>query len=310
MWKSGCGVIVDLQQVLNSSLSLRLVSGLAQRLSPRVGYRFASHVADFLARQKESQLIRAIRANQWVIRGECLDGESLDDAVHETLNHSAHCFFDLYHYMQDPAGAGELIVLEPSFQEISHRPEFARRGLMVIGLHLSNFDLVLQWVAKRGTKLMAVTIPNPQGGRHLEYEIRKRTGINMLPASVGAFRQALKYLQAGGMVLTGIDRPIPDPQALPRFFGRPAALPVHPIFLATRAHVPVIIAVTNFQQDGKYHVCTSEPLEMEPGPDAETALLRNAEKVLSVAEGYIRRAPQQWSVPLPVWPAIMDCVPM
>ena len=302
--------MVDLQQVLNSSFSLRLVSSLAQRLPPRVGYRVAAQVADILARQKESQLVRAIRANQWVIRGESLDGESLDHAVRETLNHSARCFFDQYHYMRNPDGAGRMIVLEPSFQEISCRPEFARRGLMVIGLHLSNFDLVLQWLAKRGTKLMAVTIPNPQGGRRLEYEIRKRTGINMLPASLGAFRQALKYLEAGGMVLTGMDRPIPDPQALPRFFGRPAALPVHPIFLAMKAQVPVMIAVTHFQQTGKYHVCASEPLEMEPGPDPESALLQNAERVLSVAEGYIRRAPQQWSVPLPVWPAIMDRVPM
>jgi KDO2-lipid IV(A) lauroyltransferase len=267
-------------------------------------------VADFLARRKGSQLIQAIRANQWVIRGECLDGAALDHAVRETLHHSARCVFDLYHYMHDSDGAGELIVLEPSFQEISRRPEFDRRGLMIIGLHLSNFDLVLQRVAAGGMKLMAVTIPNPQGGRQLEYEIRRRTGINMLPASVSAFRQALKHLQAGGTVLTGIDRPIPDPQPLPRFFGRPAAVPVHSIFLATKARVPVMITMTSFQQDGKYHVCASEPLEMDPGSDAETALLRNAEKVLRVAEGYIRRAPQQWSVPLPVWPDIMNCVPM
>ena len=133
--------------------------------------------------------------------------------------------------------------------------------------------------------------------------------MRLLPASVGALRQALKHLQKGGMVLTGIDRPIPDPEVHPRFFGRPAALPVHHIFLATKAHVPIVIAATNLQDDGKYHVCASEWIEMDHGPDPAAEMLRNAEQVLGVAEHFIGQFPQQWSVPLPVWPQVLDLVP-
>jgi len=110
-------------------------------------------------------------------------------------------------------------------------------------------------------------------------------------------------------VLTGADRPIPNPEVCPLFFGRPAALPVHHIFLATRARVPLVIALTCFQADGKYHAYASEPIEMDSHPDPDVALLRNAEKVLSVAQGFIRQTPWQWSVPLPVWPQILDLVP-
>ncbi|HEX5943537.1 MAG TPA: hypothetical protein VFY66_14735, partial [Anaerolineales bacterium] len=59
----------------------------------------------------------------------------------------------------------------------------------------------------------------------------------------------------------------------------------------------------------KYRVFASEPIEMDSCPNSDEAILRNAEKVLSVAEEFIRRAPQQWSVPLPVWPQVMKLVP-
>jgi hypothetical protein len=54
---------------------------------------------------------------------------------------------------------------------------------------------------------------------------------------------------------------------------------------------------------------SSEPIEMEFDLDREKAILRNAEKVLRQAEGFIRLAPQQWNVPLPVWPQYLGNVP-
>lgn len=301
--------MVDLQKIINSSLSLRLVSALAQRLPLRVGYRIADIAAAQIARQRNVKVVQAVRANQWVIRGENLNGKTLDQVVHETFRYWARSIFDLYHYIQTPNAAGQLIVLEPSFQRIAQRPEFDKRGLIIVGLHLSNFELVLQWLCSQGMKPLILTIPDPQGGRRVEYEMRKRTGLKLLPASLGAFRQAIKHLQRGGMVVTGIDRPISSPQACPRFFGRPAALHMHHIFLATKAHVPIVVAVPNLQGDGKYHVFASDFLEMEPHPDPEVEMLRNAEKILGIAEEFIRRAPQQWSVPLPVWPEVMELVP-
>jgi lauroyl/myristoyl acyltransferase len=300
---------IDLQQVINSSLSLRLVSSLAERLSPRLGYHIAYALAGHLARYRHSILVRALRANQWVVNGEKLEGEALARVVRETLRNSAHCLFDLYHYSHNFEATRQRIIFDPSFQQVSGRAEFEERGLMIAGLHLSNFDLVLQWLCQDGIKPLVLTLANPQGGRRIEFEIRKRIGMKLLPASVGALRRALKYLQRGGMVLTGIDRPIEKPDVRLRFFGRPAALPIHHVFLASKAHVPVLVTVTYLQPDGKYRVFASDPIEMVSSPDPDEAIFRNAEKVLTVAEQFIRRAPQQWSVPLPVWPQVLALLP-
>ena len=301
---------IDLQQVINSSLSLRFVSLLARRLPPQLGYRIAYTFAEQIARQRDSGLVRAVRTNQWVASRETLQGEALDGAVRETLRHSARSLFDLYHYNQDFEATRQQIVFGSSFDRIAQRSEFERRGLMVAGLHLSNFDLVLQWLSKNGLRPLILTLPNPMGGRRIEYEIRKQTGMNLIPASVGALRQALRYLQRGGMVLTGIDRPIENPEVCPRFFGRPASLPVHHIFLATKAHVPIVITATFLEPDGRYHVFASDPIEMDSFSKATEAKLQNAEKILTAAEEFIQRSPRQWTVPLPVWPAVVDQVPV
>jgi lauroyl/myristoyl acyltransferase len=299
----------DIQRVINSSFGINLVTMLGRSLSPRLGYRIADFLTEQIASQRDSQMVRTIRANQWIVRGETLDNIALDRAVRETVRHSAHSIFDLYHYIQDPEATRRLIVLDSTMQQLSLRPEFDECGLMVVGLHLSNFDLVLQWLCSQGMKPFVLTIPEPRGGRRMEFEMRRRTGMNLVPVSVGALRQALRHLQQGGVILTGIDRPIPDPKANPRFFGHPAALPMHHIFLAIKAKVPVMIMVTNFQADGKYHVLTSDLIEMDPHPDREQEMLQNAEKVLCVAEKFIRQVPEQWSVSLPVWPEIMKQVP-
>lgn len=299
----------DFRQVVNSSLSLRLVSLLAQLFSPRLGYQIAYGLAEQIARRSNSDLVQAIRANQWVVNGEVLKGDALDRLVHKTLRNAARSLFDLYHYSHDFEATRRLIVFDASFDVIAQRPEFAERGLLIAGLHLSSFDLVLQWLSRDGLRPLVLTIPEPTRGRRMEYEIRKRTGMNLVPASVGALRQAVKYLQQGGMVLTGIDRPIEKPEVSPRFFGRPAALPTHHIFLAIKAHVPIVITVAYLQEDGKYHVFTSDLIEMDSCPNPKEAFLQNAEKVLAIAERFILRAPQQWSVPLPVWPQIVSQVP-
>ena len=301
--------MVSLQKVINSALSLWLVSALAQRLSPRLGYRIGDFAAEQIARRRNSSLVRAMRANQWVVHGECLDRDALDQVIRGTFRYAARWIFDLYHYINNPTAIKELIVLSPSFQGLARRPTFDQEGLVIVGLHLSNFDLVLQWLCREGLQPLILTIPDPQGARRMEYERRRKAGMHLVPASVPALRQALHHLQRGGMVVTGIDRPLQAAKVRPRFFGRPAALPTHHIFLASKAHVPVVIAVTNLESDGKYHVYASERIEMDVHPDAGVEALHNAEKVLRVAEKFIRQVPQQWSVPLPVWPEILELVP-
>jgi len=300
---------IDLQRIINNPLAVNLAFFLGKGIPPRIAYPLGNFIGDWIAMWRDSNVIRAVRANQWVVRGANLEKEALENAVRETLRNNIRDLYHLYHYVQSPEATQHLIHLNPLACELIERPEFAERGLVIVGLHLSGFDLILQSICQQGLKAMVLTIPDPQGGRLIEYEMRKKTGMNLIPASLSTLRQVVKHLEQGGMVLTGMDHPVPDPKYHPRFFDHAAALPTHYISLALKAHVPVVIMAAIYQADGKYHVLSSEPIEMECDLDRGNEVLRNAENVLKKAEEFIRLAPQQWNVPMPVWPQLLGNVP-
>ena len=293
---------MEIQQLISGGLGVSLVSAVARVLPARLGYPLADFVAGCIASNPRSRMVQAVRANQWVIRGEPKAKEFLDRAVFETFSNSARCIFDLYHFINNPRTLDEKIVFNANVQHLIHRPEFEARGLIVAGLHISDFDLVLRVLTQRGMRGIILTIPDPKGSQRVEFEMRKKTGMNLVIPSFGILRQAIRHLQKGGMVLTGIDRPIPKPKVRPRFFGRPSGLPVHHITMALVAKVPVMVLATIRLSDGKSHVITSDPIEMQTGPDTNTETINNAEKVLAVAEDFIRKAPTRWAITLPVWP--------
>ena len=301
---------IDLQSIINSQFGVRFVSLLGRTTPPWVGYRMADLVAGWMATRRHSNIIRAIRTNQWVIRGAGPDREGLDRAVRDTLKNIARSLYSLHHYIHNPKAIHNMVDLDPVAQRLVERPEFSDRGLMLVGLHLSNFDFILQAMSVRGLKVLVLTIPDPKNGRRMEYEMRKKSGMNLVPASVSAMRQAVKHLEMGGVVLTGMDRPDFDSKTHPIFFGRISSLPVHYSYLAMKACVPVMIVAAKMETDGRYHVTTSEPIEMESYSDYEEGTVRNAERVLKEAEKFILPVPEQWSISLPVWPDLMDNVPI
>jgi lauroyl/myristoyl acyltransferase len=295
-----------MEQFINSRIGLKLGLILARATPPWFGYVIARMTAQWISSRRDSSLVRAVRSNQWVVAGENTTPKALDQAVRGVFYNSARSIYELYHHIQDLNAAGDLFTIDPSFQAIIDRPRFDRSGLIVAGLHMSGFDLALQWLCMNWLQPLGLTIPNPEGGRGLEFEIRKRTLIDLVPGSVNGLRQAIRYLDKGGMVVTGIDRPLAECRLRPHFFGRPTSLPTHHIFLALKTHTPVRIVVTRMENDGKFHVLTSPPIEMDPYPNRADALLHNAEKVLAVAEGFIQQSPDQWLISLPVWPEIED----
>lgn len=300
----------SIKETISAELTLRLANLVGLLLPPRLGYAAADFIADRIASRRDAGMVQAVRANQWVARGEQLEGKALDRAVRETFRHSARSIFDLHRGLQRPRAVLRSITMDSGSRSLFRRPEFDARGLVVASLHLGNFDLILHMLTLRGMKSIVLTIPDPQGGGHrLEYESRVRAGVKLLPASYDSYREALRHLQRGGLVATGIDRPIERPRIRPILFGRPASVPLHHIVLALRAKVPIQLLVTVRRPNGKHIITSTDPIEMEPYPDRETEVRRNAENLLRVAESFIRKSPGQWTVPLPVWPEALDAVP-
>jgi KDO2-lipid IV(A) lauroyltransferase len=293
---------ISFQSIINSRFGVGLAMGLGRSMPPRLGYRIARFVAKQIGARPHLGIVQAVRCNQAVVGGGELSPQELDRRVIETFVQTGYCLYDLYHNLWNPAAINDLIDWTPAIDQLVNGRQNASQGLTIVGIHLSNFDFVAQAASMRGLRAMALGLPDPGGGYQWQNDIRRESGFEVVPASVTALRQAAKLLEQGGTVMTGLDRPLAESKYMPRFFGRPTTLPVMHIMLALKTHTPVIVAAAFRDERGCYHIEISEPVWMQDYPDHHQEIERNAETVLEIAAGFIRRAPTQWSMFYPVWP--------
>jgi KDO2-lipid IV(A) lauroyltransferase len=300
-----------MQSAINSKFAVGLALGIGRIVPPRAGRRLANFVADRITRRRHDRMVQAVRANQWVVSGEKLSARELDEAVQGTFRHTAYCLYNLYHYLEKPAAMQVFVEYSPHVEAIIERTRQSSDPLIVVGLHLSNFDLMIRAAMLRGLKALALAMSrsNETSGYEWQNRLRQQAGLEILPASMASLRTAVKRLEEGGTVVTGMDRPLPGSKYHPRFFGREAELPVMHIHLALATGVPVIVVAATMGPDGKYRINASEEIHMTPHPVKREAILQNAELTLEVAEELIRQAPQQWSMFYPVWPEVIESMP-
>lgn len=300
---------LEIQEIINSRLGVGLALWLGRVMPPSLGYRLGDLVADRVASRRSWDMVRAVRANQWVVGKSEVTADALDRGVRDTFRHTAHCLYDHHHNLNNPSAIERLVAYEPNVDRLLTAMSRGEENGIIVGPHLSNFDFVARAIAMRGVGLMALSFSQPGSGYRWQNELRKSWGIDIAPASTASVLKAARRLRAGGTVITALDRPLPDSRYRPRFFNRPAELPAMHVFLALKTNAPIYVLAAVMRPDGVYVIKGSEPIEMEPGPDRETEIVDNAERVLTAAEGFIRLAPYQWSMFYPVWPEALEEVP-
>jgi KDO2-lipid IV(A) lauroyltransferase len=300
---------ISFQRFINSRFGVGFTLAFARILPPAVGYPFARILADQISSRSDLKMVQAARINQFVAHGERMSAEELETAVTNTLRHTAHCLYDTYHYFQNEEAIQRLVIIGSEARKKLEQIINQSEGIILVGPHLSNFDFVGQATSGSELDALALALPQPGGGYKWQNQIRRDSGMEIVPTSLETMRRAKRLLNEGGIVLTAIDRPIEGSKHLVKFFGRPASLPLHHILLALKTDVPIIVVAVIMKPDGRYEVVHSEPVIMERVEDRDTELVLNAERVLRIAEEFIRLAPSQWSMYYPVWPEVHDRLP-
>jgi len=298
-----------LQSLIYSRFAVALGLGISQALPPRYGYRLADWGARLVASRKRSAIVRAIRINQWVVRGENLSASELDRAVHQVLTLHARGLYDYFHNLNRPDEVLRLVSFSPDFQTLFDRLLNGGGPALLVTPHMSNFDLAGRALALRGLRFQVLSYPQPPGAYRWQNRLRQESGMEVTPISMSALQQARARLQAGGVVLTGLDRPVSETRYMPRFFGRPAALPVFYVRLALQLGLPVWVVACMKIAHQEYQIVVRPPVTMRSFDNLEEALVKNAEAVLQEAEALIRQAPEQWAMFYPVWPEVEAALP-
>lgn len=300
---------MNLLSIINSSLGIGTALAVGRMLPESLGIKLADFIAARLAARRNSPMVRTVRANQWVVRGGGLSPEELEDITLRVLKSNARCLFDFYHNLNDIDMILHMVAFSPRFQKIFDECKKGEKGAFFVAPHLSAFDLTGLALAARGLRFQILSYPQPGSGYTWQNKLRDERGLEVTPTSISSMQQARLRLQAGGTVLTGLDRPVPDSDILPRFFGRPAPVPVFYTRLALKTGVPVYVVAVSTRPEGGYLLDCSEPVKMLRNDDPHQEVINNAERVLKEGEVFIRKNPDQWSMFYPLWPEALEEIP-
>jgi lauroyl/myristoyl acyltransferase len=304
---------MNLQTFLNSHAGIAIGLSLSQAFPTRFGYRVSRWLADLISARRNNPMVRAVRANQWVVSEERADSKTLDRLVRDTYRTNARSLFEFWHYFQSPEKIMRMIKFDENFERMAAVATRRDTGTILVTPHMSNFDLVGRAVVLHGVPLHVLSYPQPPGGYRWQNMLREMPGLTVTPMSIESLRQASETLRANGAVITGVDRPLPElmeAKYQPYFFHRRAPVPVFHIRLAIKHDLPISVVGARFDKmDGCYHIWASEPIVIERRPDLIEEMESNAEKILSIIAMHIRQAPVQWAMFYPVWPDTLAQVP-
>ena len=300
---------MSLQSVINSRIGIGIILGVAKSMKPGTGNKLANRIADWISAQKDSKMVRATRANLWIITGEKLTKEELDEVVRENFRQTARNLFDLYHNLYNYPAILERVTLSPKLVKILDTRRENKEGTLLLAPHLSNFDFAGRAMALNGYKVQALSYPQPRPSYQWQNRLRKDIGINITPMSTESMRQAKAHLKEGGLVITGLERPLPQTNYYPRFFGYPAPLPASYVRMALQTKAAIVLVACIGTPEENYTLECSGPVFMKPYKDAAEEIEKNAEAVLRLAEPYIRSHPTQWAMTYPLWSFALEKMP-
>ena len=286
---------------VSGALGTMLGIALARVAPRRFGYWLAARIAQFMAWRRNT-LFCTIRTNLAHILPVGTDPQELDAAAERVIYYAGRSYYDVFRAGVDDYVSGRApFRYDPMEWELALNVLRSGRGTVLVGPHVGNFDLAAQWIRAQGIEMQALSLSEPSTGNRMQNWLRRKRGIVVTPIGVSALRLAVARLRNGGVVLTGVDRPVSLDDEPVSLFGAPARLPDGHVRLAMQADVPVLVASCTLESDGCWMLHVAPPLEMERTGDREGDIRRNVRRVLVVVEDLIRMAPDQWLMFVPVW---------
>jgi lauroyl/myristoyl acyltransferase len=290
------------QDLTSSKMMTRIGIFIGQHMPRWLGYGLARVISGIIARQKP-QIYWTVRANLRQIIGSEADDATLHEMTRHVFFHAGQTYYDFFHAIGQPSEVlAEAVRIPEAFIE-QIKSETARgRGVLLLCTHMSNFDLAGLAIGTWGLPIQMLSLANPEAGFHIVNYLRAKGGYEVTPITPESLRVAIRRLKSSGIVLTGMDRPIPEDEELIEFFGRPAYLPVGPVRLALMTEATVIISSCYYEPDEGYALEFTGPIEMIRTGDRRQDILTNIRRLAVILEGYVRAHPEQWMMFHPFWP--------
>jgi lauroyl/myristoyl acyltransferase len=293
---------MNLISLATSRLGSRLIITLCRILPGTWAYRLASGLACYLASRRQLPFVEALYRNMAVV-GNLPEGHpELEGAVRRLLHNTLCSYVDLFCAV---SAGPEAIYAACRFDTAAYRLietcAASNQGLLLVGAHMSSFDILLLGLRKLFPSVQVLSKANPTGSSTVMNDIRQQHGLDVTPISARSLRQAIHTLRSGGVVAIAADLPSEDGEEL-LFFGRKSRLVTGHTRLAARANAKMVVGASRRVGPGVYRALATPIPQPAPTGDRRHDMTRWAQESLRAIEAVIHSSPEEWLMPLPVWP--------
>jgi predicted exporter/lauroyl/myristoyl acyltransferase len=229
-------------------------------------------------------------------------GASADTTANRLFDEFAIKLCDLWRY---EAGQSIDQRLRPlaGWEHLSAALE-AKRGVLLVTVHLGNWEFGAPLLAQRGIKLLVLTQPEPGAGfTELRQQARARWGIETFVVGDDpfAFVEIIRRLQDGECVALLVDRPPAAGAVEVELFRRPFSASISAAELA-RATGCAIMPVVLPRVDQVYSAEVLPPVPYDRAAlGTRAARIQLTGEILRAFEPSLRQYPEQWFHFVPVW---------
>jgi lauroyl/myristoyl acyltransferase len=279
---------------------LLIASWISRFVPPRMAYWLCSLVGGVLFYVKPSTR-RAVMDNMRHV----LPGSSVHrrrTIARRVIRNVVKNYYDLVRLQHlESADLERIISIEGA--ENLDKAYAGGKGVIIIGGHFGNFNLVPQIAVIRGYPVTAVAEDiKPTKLYNYLNRLRTKHGLKFINAGSPQIRTIYKLLRNnnGGLILAA-DRDVTEAKEPVQFFDAPADLPPGPVALALRLGAALVPAHSMRLPDNTSRVQVYPPIELERTGDNDRDVKVNLRKVAQVLEEMILKAPDQWVVLQRVW---------
>jgi KDO2-lipid IV(A) lauroyltransferase len=179
-------------------------------------------------------------------------------------------------------------------------------GMILALPHMGNWESAGLRAAAEGARVLAVAEALPND-RIVDWftQMRNMMDIDIVIARKGGrvTRSLVERLQAGGTVALLCDRDLKRRGIPVRLFGEETTMPAGPAALAERTGAHLVPVGCYFEPGAGNRFVVHPRLEVPEAETREERVALLAQQLADTLEVIIRRAPEQWHLLVPNWPA-------
>ena len=174
------------------------------------------------------------------------------------------------------------------------------KGLIVLTLHLGNWEMGLLHLASLGRPVSVVLRPEDSEAAPFEEEARRRAGARIVPVGESAWNgiDLLLTLRRGEIVAIQGDRVFGPLCERAPLFGADVDLPSGPFALAQASGAPILVVCVPILGHSRYRIVVDGPLRVGPGREGVRTAV---ESFARIVERIVADYPTQWFNFYEVW---------